>query len=80
MTPLRQRMPAELQRRNYFADTIRGDILAVEQFAQYFHKSPELLGAEEIGQFQLHLLQEKKLALGRLPCAWAHFDFSTRRP
>jgi len=66
VTPLRQRMLEELQRRNYSADTIRGYILAVEQFAQYFHKSPELLGAEEIGQFQLHLLQEKKLALGTI--------------
>jgi integrase/recombinase XerD len=59
-------MLEELQRRNYTADTIRGYILAVEQFAHYFHKSPELMGAEEIGQFQLHLLQEKKLALGTI--------------
>ena len=66
MTPLRQRMLEELQRRNYNADTIRGYILAVEQFAYYFHKSPELMGLEEIGQFQLHLLQEKKLALGTI--------------
>ncbi len=66
MTPLRQRMLEELQRRNYNADTIRGYILAVEQFAHYFHKPPELMGAEEIGQFQLHLLQEKKLALGTI--------------
>ena len=66
MTPLRQRMLEELQRRNYTTDTIRGYILAVERFAHYFHKSPELMGAEEIGQFQLHLLQEKKLALGTI--------------
>lgn len=59
-------MLEELQRRNYNVDTIRGYILAVEQFAQYFRKSPELMGAEEIGQFQLHLLQEKKLALGTI--------------
>jgi hypothetical protein len=55
-------MLEELQRRNYTTDTIRGYILAVEQFAHYFRKSPELMGAEEIGQFQLHLLREKKLA------------------
>ena len=66
MTPLRQRMLEELQRRNYSADTIRGYIHAVEQFAQHFHKSPEGMGAEEIGQFQLHLLQDKKLALGTI--------------
>jgi integrase len=59
-------MLEELQRRNYNIDTIRGYILAVEQFAQYFHKSPEWMGIDEIGQFQLHLLQEKKLALGRI--------------
>ena len=66
MTPLRQRMLEELQRRNYNAATIRGYLHAVEQFAQHFHKSPELMGAEEIGQFQLHLLQEKKLAVGTI--------------
>jgi integrase/recombinase XerD len=59
-------MLEELQRRNYNVDTIRGYILAVEQFAHYFHKSPDLMGVEEIGQFQLHLLQEKKLALGTI--------------
>src|ERR1700692_2541933 len=59
-------MLEELQRRNYTTDTIRGYILAVEQFALYFRKSPELMGAEEIGQFQLHLLREKKLAVGTI--------------
>jgi site-specific recombinase XerD len=40
--------------------------LAVEQFANHFDKSPELMGVEEVGQFQLHLLREKKLALGTI--------------
>src|SRR6202795_1797273 len=59
-------MLEELQRRNYTTDTIRGYILAVEQFARYFRRSPELMGAEEIGQFQLHLLREKKLAVATI--------------
>jgi integrase/recombinase XerD len=66
VTPLRQHMLEELQRRNYTTDTIRGYLLAVEQFARYFRKSPELLGAEEIAQFQLHLLREQKLAVGTI--------------
>lgn len=64
MTPLRQRMLDELQRRNYSPATTRGYIHAIKQFAEYFHKSPEQLGGDEIRQFELYLLKEKKLAPG----------------
>ncbi len=64
MTPLRRRMLEELQRRNYASETIRGYILSVKQFAEYFGKSPAKMGAEEIRRFQLYLLQEKRLAPG----------------
>ena len=57
-------MLEKLQRRNYNPDTIRGYIHAVKEFADYFGKSPELMGAEEVREFQLHMIQDKKLALG----------------
>lgn len=64
MTPLRQRVLDELQRRNYSPSTARGYILAIKQFAEYFGKSPEQLGGAEIRRFELYLLRERKLAPG----------------
>ena len=62
MTPLRQRVLDELQRRNYAKDTARAYVLAIKQFAEYFGKSPERLGGEEVRRFELHLLKDRKLA------------------
>ena len=59
MTPLRQRMLEELQRRNYSSKTIRLYLRHVAEFAKHFHRSPDQLGAEDIRQYQLFLIQEK---------------------
>ncbi len=75
MTPLRRRMLEELQRRNYSPSTTRGYILAIRQFAEYFGKSPETLGAEEIRRFQLYLLNEKKLPPGTVETRTAALRF-----
>ncbi len=64
MTRLRQRTLEELQRRNYSQETARSYIHAVKQFAEYFGKSPQELGAEEIRRYQLYLLNEKKYSAG----------------
>src|SRR5438094_8879856 len=64
MTNLRQRMVEELQRRNYSPTTIRSYILAVKQFAEYFGKPPDRLGATPVQRFQWFLMQERKLTPG----------------
>ena len=79
MTALRKRMLEDLQRRNYNPDTIRGYVLAVEQFAYHFHKSPELMGVEEVGEFQLHLLREKKLAVSTIALRMGALRFLYKR-
>jgi len=72
-------MLEELQRRNYPPSTTRGYILAVKQFAEYFGKSPEKLGAEEIRRFQLYLLNEKKLAPGTVEMRMSALRFLYRK-
>src|SRR5437773_9683617 len=57
-------MLEELQRRNYSPATIRGYVLAVKQFAEYFGKPPDRLGATHVQRFQWYLLQERKLNPG----------------
>ncbi len=79
MTPLRKRMLEELQRRNYSPSTVRGYILAVKQFADYFMRSPEQLGAEEVRQFQLHLLNERKLNPNTVQIRMAALRFLYRK-
>lgn len=59
MTHLRRLMQEELQRRNYSEITAVCYVRHVAAFAKHFGRSPVLLGAEEIKQFQLHLIQKK---------------------
>jgi site-specific recombinase XerD len=64
VTRLRKLMLEELQRRNYSESTIRGYLRAVQGFAKHFDKSPDRLGPEELRQYQVYLLREKKLTPG----------------
>jgi integrase len=72
-------MLEELQRRNYSPATTRGYILAVKQFAEYFGKSPDQLGPEEVRRYQLYLLNEKKLAPGTVEIRMSALRFLYRK-
>ena len=61
MTALRQRMLEELQRHNYSKETIRLYLFAVKDFARHFRKSPDQLTPEHMREFQLYLLNKRKL-------------------
>jgi integrase/recombinase XerD len=75
VTPLRQRMLEELQRRNFSPDTIRGYLRSVRDFAAHFHKPPDRLGPAELREFQLHMLRDQKLATGTVANRMAALRF-----
>ena len=79
MTHLRQQMLDELQRRNYSQSTVRSYIYAVEDFAKYFHRSPERLGPDHIRQYQAYLFRERKLSAGTIEGRTARCDFFSSR-
>ena len=62
MTPLRQRMIEDMQLRNLAAGTQKHYIAYVAGFAKYFGMSPEVLDIEAVRQYQLYLLNERKLS------------------
>jgi len=67
MTELRRRMLEDLRSRNYSPNTVEVYIRCVAKFAQHFRLSPDRLGPEHIRQYQLFLVQQKKVS-------WAVFN------
>jgi integrase/recombinase XerD len=74
MTPLRQRMTDEMRRRNYRPPTIRSYVYQVARLAKYFGQSPDQLTTEQLGEYQLHLV-DQKVAWSTFNCAVAGIRF-----
>jgi site-specific recombinase XerD len=62
MTPLRQRFIEDMLLRGLAPTTQRSYIHYVADFAKYYNLSPDKLDLEAIRQYQLYLLNEKKLS------------------
>jgi len=61
-TALRERMRAILRTRNYSPRTIETYTTAVARFARHFGRSPDLLGRQEIDEYQLWLREEQHVS------------------
>lgn len=75
MTTLRQRMIEDLRLRNYSELTINSYVRSVADFALYFNDSPERLGPDHIRDYQLHLINDKKVAWSTLQIRNAALKF-----
>jgi len=79
MTPYNRRrkpgingMAQDMQIRNFAANTINSYTWHVDKFCSHFGKPPEELGPEQIRQYQLYLINEKK-------CSWSAFNQAVTR-
>ena len=61
--PITKTNVEDLQIRNYAPTTVAAYIRSVAEFAKHFGKSPELLGSEQIREYQLYLVKEKGVSL-----------------
>jgi integrase/recombinase XerD len=75
MTTLRQRMTEDLRLRNYSDLTIHSYIDSVADFARYFDSPPDRVGPDEIRAYQLHLINDRKVAWSTLQVRNAALKF-----
>lgn len=75
MTHLRKMMLEELQRRNYAPNTIKAYVRIIQEFAEYFHRSPDKLGPQHLRQYQAYLFQARELEAGTVQQAVAALRF-----
>lgn len=84
MTPLRQRMLQDMGIRNLALNTQLAYVQQISAFTRHFDCSPEALGPEQVRAYQVHLLEERKLAAGSLSVVAAALRFlykiTLRRP
>ena len=63
VTPLRQRMIDDMTVRNFAPNTILCYLKQVTYVSQYFGKSPDRLGPEQIRSYQIYLAKERKVGI-----------------
>jgi integrase/recombinase XerD len=62
MTPLRQRMLDDMQLRNLCSETQRNYVHHIFGLARFYQTSPASLSLEEIREYQLYLIDERRLS------------------
>lgn len=75
MTPLRQKLIAEIQLRGFSPHTQDAYVRSVTGLARFYHRSPDQIGDDEIKGYLLHLLRVKRLACSSLIVAVSGLRF-----
>ena len=81
MSPLRHRMIEDMTIRNLSPPTLQSYVHAVSKFSQYFGRSPDRLGLEDVRAYQVHLASKGVAwaSLNQAVCALRFFYGVTLR-
>lgn len=71
MTRLREKMRMDLELKNYSPKTKEAYISHVKRYAQYFDKSPDKLGIDEIRGYLHYLITERKVSSSYINSAYS---------
>ena len=75
MTPLRQRMQDDMQLRGLSPKTQAVYLFAVQQFATHYGKSPDQITEDELRNYFLYLINEKRVSPGTVSIALSAIKF-----
>lgn len=75
MTPLRKRFIEDMQLRGLAPTTQRSYLHYVAEFAKYFNLSPDQLDLEAVRQYEIHLLEERKMSPESVNCFVSAIQF-----
>ena len=75
MTPLRQRMLDAMALRGFAARTVEAYIHAVAGLSRHYRCSPDLLTAQQVQDYMLHLHRERRLSFSSVNQAACAFKF-----
>ncbi len=62
MTALRQRLIEDIRLRNFSSHTVEAYVRAVAHLARHYGRSPEQISGEEVRQYLLYLVQERRVS------------------
>lgn len=75
MTPLRQKLIDEIQLRGFSPHTQDSYVRSITGVARFYHRSPEQINDQELKDYLLYLLRDKKLAVSSLSVAVSGLRF-----
>jgi integrase/recombinase XerD len=78
MTTLRQRMTEDMRLRHMSERTVETYLDQVAHFAAYFKRAPDQLGAEQVREYLLHLIEHKHAAASSVNVARSALRFFYR--